>query len=196
MSLFVEGVGEPGSPPVMLLHGAEADHHMWDPQRDSLAQRFHLLLPDLPGYGKSSGPFSLDGAAEALHDTAGESSLHVTGLSGGAMVAVRWAARFPRDFASLILSGVQVRPRHGLERWRLRPVDQRWRADLRDDLGQVRTRTLVVCGAKDRRNVKASQAAAGGIAGAELRIVPGAGHLWNSTLPDLFNRMVRDWVER
>jgi pimeloyl-ACP methyl ester carboxylesterase len=70
------------------------------------------------------------------------------------------------------------------------------RADLRPDLARVRVPTLVMCGAKDGLNLAASRVAAAGITGAELRIVPGAKHLWNQDLPDLFNRTLVEWVGR
>jgi len=76
----------------------------------------------------------------------------------------------------------------------LQTVTELRRADLRPDLPNVHTRTLVMCGSKDRINLAASRAAAAGIAGAEMRIVPGAGHVWNKELPELFNRTVIEWV--
>ncbi|MEU8819145.1 alpha/beta fold hydrolase [Actinoplanes sp. NPDC048796] len=201
-------------PPLVLLHGAGDDHRMWQPQRDGLGRRIRLILPDLPGYGRSPGPFSLDTAVDALRALAADGPVHVCGLSAGAMVGLRWAARHPEDVASLALSAVQLRP----PRWvmtphtavmrlipaksfdgvtkqqLLRTMGELSRADLRPDLGRVRARTLVLCGAKDRLNQAASRAAADGIAGAELRIVPGAGHLWNQELPELFDRTLTDWV--
>ncbi|XVU28122.1 alpha/beta fold hydrolase [Actinoplanes sp. CA-054009] len=201
-------------PALVLLHGAGDDHRMWQPQREGLGQRFRLLRPDLPGYGRSPGPFSLDGAVDVLHALAVDGPVHVCGLSAGAMVGLRWAARHPADVASLILSAVQVRPPRlvmGLQGAVMRLIPAKsfdgvskpqllqtmatlGRADLRDDRGRVRARTLVASGAKDRLNLAAARVAAAGIAGAELRIVPGAGHLWNQEMPELFDRTVAEWA--
>ncbi|MBL7253901.1 alpha/beta fold hydrolase [Paractinoplanes lichenicola] len=203
---------------LVLLHGVGETHTMWDPQREELGRRFQLLLPDLPGYGDSPGPFSLDAAVDALHALDRPGPVHVCGLSAGAMVALRWAARHPEDVAGLILSGVQVRPPRALlglqaavmrliparvfeadggvtKKHLLHAMAELARADLRPDLGLVKARTLVVCGAKDRLNLAASRAAAAGIRQAELRIVPEAKHLWNQDLPELFNRTVTEWVQ-
>lgn len=44
--------------------------------------------------------------------------------------------------------------------------------------------TLVLCRSKDRSNVPLSRELAAGIPAAELRIVPGATHLWNLQQPE------------
>jgi 3-oxoadipate enol-lactonase len=68
--------------------------------------------------------------------------------------------------------------------------------DLRDRLAQVKVPTLVLCGDRDRPNLPGARELAGGIGGAELRIVPDAGHLWNLEHPDLFTRTLSDFVDR
>jgi 3-oxoadipate enol-lactonase len=220
MTMFVDAIGDVTAPPLVLLHGAGESHRMWNLQRESLSRRFHLFLPDLPGYGRSPGPFNLDAAVESLHALHQARPVHLCGLSAGAMVALRWAARYPLDIVSLIVSGVQVYPPQ-LVMWlqgavmRLIPagtfgneedgatkttvlqtVAELRRADLRPDLANVRARTLVICGAKDRINLAASRVAAAGIVGSEFRIVPGARHVWNKDLPDLFNRTVIEWARQ
>jgi 3-oxoadipate enol-lactonase len=219
MTMFVDAHGDDAAPPLVLLHGAGESHAMWDLQREDLGRRFRLLLPDLPGYGRSPGPFGLDAAVESLHALRPARPAHVCGLSAGAMVGLRWAARYPGDVASLIISGVQVHPPRLLMRLQgsvlrlipagafgdagdgvtkqvvLQTLTELQRADLRPDLASVRARTLVLCGSKDRINRAASRTAAAGIPGSELRVVPGAGHLWNKEVPELFNRTVIDWLE-
>ncbi|WP_153770846.1 alpha/beta hydrolase [Labrenzia sp. CE80] len=41
-------------PPLLLVHGYPQSHAMWHKIAPDLAQRFTLILPDLPGYGQSS----------------------------------------------------------------------------------------------------------------------------------------------
>lgn len=43
-----------GGMPVVLLHGFPLDRQMWDAQIGSLAQEFHVIAPDLRGFGKST----------------------------------------------------------------------------------------------------------------------------------------------
>jgi pimeloyl-ACP methyl ester carboxylesterase len=134
------------------------------------------------------------------------------------MVALRLAAAHPDQVESLILSGVQVKAPRAFVAvqtfvMRLIPAGkyssgdsgvtkaavmgamrELARADLRPDLARVTARTLVMCGAKDRVNLAAAREAAAGIAGAELRIVPGAGHVLNREKPELFTGTVIDWT--
>ncbi len=55
MSMFVQESGRVGAPPVVLLHGAGASGWMWSKQVPELAQKMHVLVPDLPGHGQSNG---------------------------------------------------------------------------------------------------------------------------------------------
>src|SRR5438128_6448855 len=45
-------------PPLMLLHGYAQTNAMWHQVAPQLAQRFTLVIPDLPGYGWSDAPRS------------------------------------------------------------------------------------------------------------------------------------------
>ncbi len=52
--LFCRIGGE--GPPVVLLHGYPQCHAMWHRIAPRLAERFTVVVPDLPGYGRSSIP--------------------------------------------------------------------------------------------------------------------------------------------
>ena len=43
-------------PPLLLLHGYPQTHVMWHRIAAALAERFSLVIPDLPGYGSSDIP--------------------------------------------------------------------------------------------------------------------------------------------
>jgi pimeloyl-ACP methyl ester carboxylesterase len=47
--------GSPGSPAVVLLHGLGESMHCWDRVAPLLADRFRVVLVDLPGFGDSPG---------------------------------------------------------------------------------------------------------------------------------------------
>jgi pimeloyl-ACP methyl ester carboxylesterase len=48
--------------PLLLVHGFPLDHTMWNAQLEGLADRRHVIAPDLPGFGSSelSGAFADD----------------------------------------------------------------------------------------------------------------------------------------
>jgi haloacetate dehalogenase len=58
-------------PPLLLLHGNPQTHMMWHAVAPQLAQRFHVICPDLRGYGGSlKPPTTLDHAAYAKREMA------------------------------------------------------------------------------------------------------------------------------
>jgi pimeloyl-ACP methyl ester carboxylesterase len=56
LSLFYREAGPPDAPSVLLLHGFPSSSRMWQPLIDRLADRFHLVAPDYPGFGHSDAP--------------------------------------------------------------------------------------------------------------------------------------------
>jgi haloacetate dehalogenase len=50
-------LGHGGSgPPLLLVHGSPLNHTSWYKVAPKLAQQYHVILPDLRGYGDSSLP--------------------------------------------------------------------------------------------------------------------------------------------
>jgi pimeloyl-ACP methyl ester carboxylesterase len=57
-------------PPLVLAHSARLSHREFEPAVESLAHRFRMILPDLPGHGDSEDrprhPYTFDWLAEVL----------------------------------------------------------------------------------------------------------------------------------
>jgi 3-oxoadipate enol-lactonase len=220
--LSMREFGRVCGPALLLLHGAGKDHATWQSQIDHLSDRYRILAPDLPGCGESPGPFDLGQAATAvaghLEDASAVDRVHVCGLSLGAMVGLQMAATRPELVASLVLSGVQLRPPALLMAAQLtimqilprkllgaedpagkRRVMDLIRAvrhvDLRDRCASVQAPTLVLCGARDRANLGAARRAASLIPHATLEIIPRAGHQWNIQFPVQFSARVSSFVD-
>ena len=49
--IFYRSIGT--GDPVMFVHGFGEDGNVWDKQVDRLKNKYHLIVPDLPGSGKS-----------------------------------------------------------------------------------------------------------------------------------------------
>jgi len=56
LTVFYREAGEPDAPTLVLLHGFSSASHMFRELIPLLADRFHLVAPDLPGSGKSDMP--------------------------------------------------------------------------------------------------------------------------------------------
>jgi 3-oxoadipate enol-lactonase len=107
--------GAPTQPSLVLLHALGMGAWMWRPQLPLLSNHYHILAPNLPGFGGegASRQFSMESAAQAVIDLvlANESGpTHICGLSLGALVALQVYQAAPGLVRSLILSGGQVHP--------------------------------------------------------------------------------------
>ncbi len=93
-------------PPLLLLHGYPQTHAMWHRVAPELADRFHVVCPDLRGYGDSSkppstpdhAPYSKRAMARDMVDVMGSlgySEFSVAGHDRGGRVAHRLALDHP-----------------------------------------------------------------------------------------------------
>jgi pimeloyl-ACP methyl ester carboxylesterase len=98
-------------PTIVLLHGAGFDHTTWALQSRWFAYHgYGVLVPDLPGHGRSSGaplPTIADMAnwTAALLDAAGADKARLVGHSMGSLIALETAARHPARVSALGLIG-------------------------------------------------------------------------------------------
>jgi pimeloyl-ACP methyl ester carboxylesterase len=56
MSIFYREAGPKDAPTILLLHGLPSSSRMYEPLLTRLADRFHLVAPDYPGFGHSDWP--------------------------------------------------------------------------------------------------------------------------------------------
>ena len=54
--IFYREAGNPEAPKLLLLHGFPSSSHMFRDLIPRLADRFHIIAPDLPGFGNSDMP--------------------------------------------------------------------------------------------------------------------------------------------
>src|SRR5690606_34252706 len=75
--------------PVVLLHGVGLDRALWERCVPALARRHRVLVPDLPGHGRSGPVPEGVGLADLAEAVAGwmPARAHLVGFSLGALVA-------------------------------------------------------------------------------------------------------------
>lgn len=100
-----EGAGRP----VVLLHGFPNDGEAWHNITGALAEKYLLLIPDLPGAGKSDlpkEPLTLEYMAVAVKDMLDREGIKKTMLAGhsmGGYTALEFARNFPEYVAGISL---------------------------------------------------------------------------------------------
>ena len=96
-------------PPLFLLHSLLSDRASFDAVVPRLSQSFRVIVPDLPGFGRSSAVGGglaavADRMAEAIKDAAGGDEAIVLGNGYGGFVALQMAIRHPGFATRLILA--------------------------------------------------------------------------------------------
>jgi len=72
VDIFYREAGNPNNPTILLLHGFPTSSHMFRDLIPELADQYHLVAPDYPGYGFSSMPsvsefdYSFDNVARLI----------------------------------------------------------------------------------------------------------------------------------
>ena len=108
-------IGE--GPPIVLVHGFGVSGRYMLPLARSLAERFSVFAPDLPGYGRSQkprAPLGIEGLADALAgclDALGLERPAFVANSMGCQVVTNLAVRLPERVGPLALIGPTVDPR-------------------------------------------------------------------------------------
>lgn len=117
---FIDGVrihyqeaGDEEAPPMILIHGFISSNLVWNEVFLPLANAgFHVIAPDLPGYGYSEKPrnaeYTIAAQARAvlgLMDRLGIEKATIVGASYGGAVAAMLALDCPERVARLVLVG-------------------------------------------------------------------------------------------
>lgn len=74
VSIFYREAGPKDAPTILLLHGLPSSSRMFQPLLTRLADSYHLVAPDYPGFGHSDWPdpmqfaYTFDHIASVMHD--------------------------------------------------------------------------------------------------------------------------------
>jgi len=112
LDVFYREAGPQDAPVVLLLHGFPTSSHMFRNLIPALADRYHVVAPDYPGFGNSSMPAvdefdytfdSLADVVEKLTVKIGLERYSIYLMDYGAPVGFRLAVRHPERVESLIV---------------------------------------------------------------------------------------------
>ena len=134
LKVFYREAGNPQSQAVLLLHGFPTSSHMYRELIPALADRYHVVAPDLPGFGFTEAPnrktfkYTFDHLAEVI-----ERFTEVLGLSRyvlyvfdyGAPVGFRLALSHPERVTALISQNGNAYEEGLSEGWN--PIQAYWK---------------------------------------------------------------------
>ena len=111
LTVFYREAGAADAPTLLLLHGFPSSSHMFRDLIPLLADDFHLVAPDLPGFGKSAMPapaefeYTFDHLAEVIDhftEVIGLDRFAIYVFDYGAPVGFRIAAGHPDRITAII----------------------------------------------------------------------------------------------
>lgn len=112
VDIFYREAGDPSRPTLLMLHGFPTSSHMFRNLIPALADNYHLVAPDYPGYGFSSMPtvdefdYSFDNIAviiEKFTDKIGLDRFSLYLMDYGAPIGFRIATSRPERIETLVI---------------------------------------------------------------------------------------------
>jgi pimeloyl-ACP methyl ester carboxylesterase len=117
IEIFYREAGDRNSPTILLLHGFPTSSHMFRDLMPLLADRYHLVAPDYPGFGYSARPpvseftYTFDHVAEVMEhfvDAIGLKRYALYLQDFGGPVGFRLAAHRPQKVRALIIQNANA----------------------------------------------------------------------------------------
>jgi len=167
LKIFYREAGAETSPALLLLHGFPTSSHMFRDLIPSLADDYHVIAPDLPGFGFSDAPersefkYTFDHLADVIDrftTVAGLTRYAVYVFDYGAPVGFRLAMRHPARIVAIISQNGNAYEEGLSEGWN--PIQRYWkestpehRRALREFLKPEATKWQYTHGVQDETRV-------------------------------------------
>jgi len=163
LKIFYREAGPKSAPAILLLHGFPTSSHMFRDLIPALADRYHVVAPDLPGFGFSDAPdrnqfrYTFENLAKVI-----DSFIETTGLERyaiyvfdyGAPLGLRLALAHPERITAIVSQNGNAYEEGLSQGWN--PIQKYWkeptpenRAALRDFLKPETTKWQYLHGVQD-----------------------------------------------
>lgn len=147
LEIFYREAGASDKPTILLLHGFPTSSHMFRNLIPMLADDFHLIAPDYPGFGYSSAPdvedfdYTFDNLAKVMKsftEKVGLKRYSVYIMDYGAPVGLRLASANPERIESLIVQNGNAYV-EGIDNDFWKPVKAYWKERSPENAAALRT---------------------------------------------------------
>jgi pimeloyl-ACP methyl ester carboxylesterase len=145
LKIFYREAGDPQAPAVLLLHGFPTSSHMFRNLIPELAGQYHVIAPDLPGFGFSDAPdhqsfaYTFDHLARVIGeftDLIGLRKFAVYVFDYGAPVGFRLALNHPERITALISQNGNAYEEGLSEAWA--PIRALWNQSTQENRDALR----------------------------------------------------------
>jgi pimeloyl-ACP methyl ester carboxylesterase len=163
IKIFYREAGSKTAPTILLLHGFPTSSHMFRNLIPALADRYHVVAPDLPGFGFSDVPdrkgyrYTFENLAKVIGnftETIGLDRFAIYVFDYGAPVGLRLALAHPGRITAIISQNGNAYEEGLSQGWN--PIQKYWkeptaenRAALRDFLTPESTKWQYLHGVQD-----------------------------------------------
>ena len=161
--IFYREAGPKAAPAILLLHGFPTSSHMFRNLIPALADSYHVVAPDLPGFGFSDAPdrkqfrYTFERLAETIDNftrTIGLDRYTIYVFDYGAPVGLRLALAHPERITAIISQNGNAYDEGLTQGWN--PIQKYWkeptaenRAALREFLTPDATKSQYIHGVQD-----------------------------------------------
>ena len=161
--IFYREAGPKTAPTILLLHGFPTSSHMFRNLIPTLADRYHVIAPDLPGFGFSDAPdrkqfrYTFEHLAKVIDkftETVGLDRYAIYVFDYGAPVGFRLALAHPERVTAIISQNGNAYEEGLSQGWN--PIQKYWkeptpenRSALRDFLTPDATKSQYLYGVQD-----------------------------------------------
>ncbi|MFG0295667.1 MAG: alpha/beta fold hydrolase [Maioricimonas sp. JB045] len=146
VDIFYREAGSRDAPTVLLLHGFPTSSHMFRNLIPALADRYHVVAPDYPGFGNSSAPpvdefeYTFDNLARVVDrftEAVGLKTYSLYVMDYGAPVGFRLAVKHPERVQALIVQNGNAYD-EGLDNEFWTPIKEYWKDPTAERKEQLR----------------------------------------------------------
>ena len=200
---------------VIFLHGLGQDEHSWKEVQEALAD---VPTESLALFPRGNENYQDIRQATLQHLQAEEQPFILVGLSLGGLLALDLSDQTLPHLKGLILSGTQynladnflyrlqilvfklmpksVFTKQGADKGQmLRILTELRKVNLTDKVKKIKLPSLLVCGSKDKPNLKAAYKLNKLLKNSQLCIIEKGGHTLNSQAPEAFAQIIEKFLD-